>query len=361
MTGPPDAARADRRTAPREHILCVDDEEGILNVLGRQIAAYAPECEIDLASSGDQAMELIDALEEEGEHLAMVIADQIMPGMKGVDLLERVHRRFPHTGKVMLTGQAGLDVVVRAINSAGLSRYIPKPWDEPDLRVTVRTLLEKYRLARENARLIDDLRRKNEALFELNRALEARVRERTRALEEVNRKLEQLAITDGLTGLVNHRHFHERLAREVERARRTGLPLTLAMFDVDHFKAFNDAWGHPAGDTVLRRVADALRAGRRVNDVVARYGGEEFAVLLVDTPRAAGEAVAERIRDRVARDRFGNGAGVRVTVSAGVAAYPDDARDAGELVLAADGALYRAKRAGRNRVAAAGDAGAAVG
>jgi len=345
---------------PREHIVCVDDEEGILNALRQQLARFEDEWEIDLARSAQEALELLDDLERDGEAVAMVIVDQIMPGIKGVELLEQVHARQPDCVKILLTGQAGLDSVVRAVNRASLDRYIAKPWDEQDLRMTVSTLLDNYRLARENRLLLEHLRQKNEELLQLNMELDAKVAERTRELAEANRRLSQLAITDGLTGLYNHRYFHERLGKEVERSNRTGLPLSLLMIDVDHFKRYNDLNGHPAGDGVLRRVAQLLTEGRRLNDAVARYGGEEFAVLLVDTPRDSAVQVAEQLRSRVAREPFDREEGQplgRLTISVGVASFPADAATEDELVAAADSALYRAKRHGRNRVACADDPG----
>ena len=145
--------------AQREHIICVDDEEGILNALRQQLGRrFGAECEISVARNAEEALELVDELTLAHEPLAVVIADQIMPGMKGVELLEEVNRRSPSTTKILLTGQAGLDAVVAAINKAGLNRYIPKPWDEPDLRLTVESLLRAFRLGRENRQLIESLR-----------------------------------------------------------------------------------------------------------------------------------------------------------------------------------------------------------
>ena len=121
-------------------------------------ARFGDECDIAVAKNAREALELIDDLQQDGEQLAVVIADQIMPGMKGVELLEEVHRRCPQTMKILLTGQAGLDAVVDAINSAGLDQYIPKPWDEPDLRLTVESLLSRFRLERERAELLASCR-----------------------------------------------------------------------------------------------------------------------------------------------------------------------------------------------------------
>jgi diguanylate cyclase (GGDEF)-like protein len=330
----------------KEHILCVDDEEGILIALRQQLGArFGDEVEIEVAQSAGDALEFMRELEKDGEDLAVIIADQIMPGMKGVELLEEVHRRSPATTKILLTGQAGLDAVVAAINRAALNHYIPKPWEEPDLRLAVENLLRQYRLDRQNQQLLADLETRN-------KDLEHKVSERTRELATANARLAQLAVTDGLTGLYNHRHFHERLALEVERSGRNGLPLALFMIDVDHFKRYNDDHGHPAGDEVLRQVARLLSDGRRVNDFCARYGGEEFAVVLVDTPKLTAFQVADKLRQRITEHEFDGGG--RLTVSVGVAAFPDDASDAEALVRGADAALYRAKAAGRDRVVLAG-------
>ena len=331
----------------KEHIICVDDEEGILTALRQQLGLrFGGECEISVASSAADALELLEELQRDNESVAVIIADQIMPGMKGVELLEAVHRISPTTTKVLLTGQAGLDAVVAAINRAGLNRYIPKPWDEPDLRLTVENLLMTYRLHRENLLLLETLKAQNDEL-------ESKVRERTSALEEANLRLAQLAVTDGLTGLYNHRYLHERLRLEVERAQRSRLPVSMLMIDVDHFKAYNDRFGHPAGDEVLRQLARLAAAERRKNDVVARYGGEEFALLLVDTDKTHAVAIAEKLRASVAAHAFPNLAVGEVTISLGVATSPGDAASATELVAAADAALYHAKDSGRNRVAEA--------
>jgi diguanylate cyclase (GGDEF)-like protein len=337
-----------------ETILCVDDEAGVLSALQQQLShRFGHECEIALAQSADDAIELMDELEADGEALAVVIADQIMPGMKGVELLELVHRRSPNTTKILLTGQAGLDAVVSAINRAELNHYIPKPWDEANLRLAVENLLRNYRLSLENKRLVNDLTAKNHALLEMNRELEAKVSERTHELAEANSRLAQLAVTDGLTGLYNHRHFHERLALEVERSVRNGLPLSMLMIDVDHFKHYNDHHGHPAGDELLRQLARLMGDGRRANDFVARYGGEEFAIVLVDTPKLTAAQVAERLRERVANHPFeynSDQPGGQLSISLGVASFPDDAADAESLVRSADAALYEAKHGGRNCV-----------
>jgi diguanylate cyclase (GGDEF)-like protein len=168
-------------------------------------------------------------------------------------------------------------------------------------------------------------------------------------------RYQDLAVTDGLTGLYNHRHIQELLRDELRRARRYGRPLSLLMLDVDGFKLFNDTYGHPQGDVLLQSLASILRANVRSVDHVGRYGGEEFMVLLPETVRSDAVMLAERIRNAVERTPYqlGESASVRVTVSIGVAASPQDASEADLLVQLADQALYRAKRDGRNLVVTA--------
>ena len=170
------------------------------------------------------------------------------------------------------------------------------------------------------------------------------------ALEEANRRLEALATEDGLTGLKNHRAFQERLAMEVERARRYGIPLSIVMLDVDQFKLYNDSYGHPAGDAVLRAVAACLRASTREADQAARYGGEEFTLILPHTQAADALVVATRCRKAIESAAW---PARPVTASFGVATFSPALTDPAALITAADKALYRSKHEGRNRVSAA--------
>jgi diguanylate cyclase (GGDEF)-like protein/PAS domain S-box-containing protein len=162
-------------------------------------------------------------------------------------------------------------------------------------------------------------------------------------LEATNSKLQVLSTTDGLTGVFNHRHFHEQLGKISVQAK----PISLLMVDVDHFKSFNDTFGHPVGDRVLQKVAEALRAGARKSDMVVRYGGEEFAVLMSDCEADPALALAERIRHRVASISIPERS---ITVSVGVSTIVGGNGVGRMLLEQADVALYAAKAAGRNRV-----------
>ncbi len=169
-------------------------------------------------------------------------------------------------------------------------------------------------------------------------------------LRERNEELERLSASDSLTGLSNRRVLTQRLSEELLRSQRQNHSFTVVMLDVDHFKKYNDAHGHPAGDEVLKRVANILRTSTRAGDCTARYGGEEFAVLLSGKGAEEALQLAERIRERVAEEEFPAG---RITISAGIAEFPDHGHTAEAVISSADEALYEAKREGRNRVACA--------
>jgi diguanylate cyclase (GGDEF)-like protein len=165
-------------------------------------------------------------------------------------------------------------------------------------------------------------------------------------LRKKNEELELLSTTDSLTGLDNHRSLMQRLDQEEARCKRERRSFSVLVGDVDHFKQYNDAFGHPAGDEVLKAISDIMREAARPVDCVARYGGEEFVVLMPDTTAADALELAEHIRARVAAKKF---MGRKMTLSIGVATFPEDADSAEALVSIADEALYQAKREGRDR------------
>jgi diguanylate cyclase (GGDEF)-like protein len=165
-------------------------------------------------------------------------------------------------------------------------------------------------------------------------------------LRKKNDELELLSTTDSLTGLSNHRSLMKRLDDEVARFKKDKRGFSVLVGDVDHFKQYNDAFGHPAGDEVLQRIAEIMRESTRKVDCCARYGGEEFVIVLPDTSAADALDTAEHIRARVAAKKF---SGRKMTLSIGVATFPEDADDAEAIIAVADEALYQAKREGRDR------------
>ncbi|MBI5892098.1 MAG: diguanylate cyclase [Deltaproteobacteria bacterium] len=229
--------------------------------------------------------------------------------------------------------------------SKGIKELNGARWE----KVEIRDGLEITTLADEYNKMVD-------RLYSAYETLEEKVIERTKKLHELNKRLEVLSVTDGLTGLYNHRYFYERLEKEMQRALRYKHPLSLIILDIDYFKNYNDIHGHLAGDVVLRGIADCIRTGARTVDVIARYGGEEFAVILPHIDKNGAIILAERIRNIIASQPFphkethpmGN-----LTISAGAAELSAHANNADSLVKLADDALYKAKELGRNRVEAA--------
>ena len=175
------------------------------------------------------------------------------------------------------------------------------------------------------------------------------------ALDNLRRfsRAEELSITDSLTGVYNYRYLRSALDKEVARARRFGEKFTIIMLDVDHLKDYNDLHGHLRGSEVLRRLAQLVLAQLRGADVVAKYGGDEFVVILPQTDREGAGILAERIRSAIEQHEFpGENESAKITSSMGIAQFPEDGESTRDLLDVADGALYQAKRTGRNKVTA---------
>jgi len=198
-----------------------------------------------------------------------------------------------------------------------------------------------------------ELATSNQHLDELNRDLEARVAQRTAELRLLNAKLEEIALTDALTGLSNRRALIDLARTEVGHSRRHGRPLAVMMIDIDHFKSINDRYGHHAGDKVLQRVAAVIKRVIRSSDTPVRYGGEEFVVLAPETGQAGALDLAERITQALRRETIETDHQIiGITASCGVAILDKDDQDPEQLLKRADEAMYAAKLAGRDRVVA---------
>jgi two-component system chemotaxis family response regulator WspR len=271
---------------------------------------------------------------------ALAVAATCPPDMVLVDL----DRHGPEGAAALRAAEALKEVPLLALTSAdGLQAYEAAAAADAFDFVTRPIQPEAY-LGR--LRAVRALRRQQEEC-----------RQQTRELERVNAELRRLTGVDELTGLANRRSFNQAVAQEWSRAARDGTPLSLLMVDIDHFKDYNDHFGHPRGDECLRRVAGALTgAVHRSGDSVARYGGEDFTVLLPRTGLPGAVAVAESLRSRVEAldlEHPRSSAGGKVTISVGVASTVPSRTDSFDvLVDAADRATYEAKRAGRNRTRA---------
>ena len=346
---------------PRAKVLCVDDEPMNLELLERSLRRRF---DVLSAPGPERAVELL----RDHTDVAVILSDFRMPGMTGAELLAHAARVRPDARRVVVTGYADADNLLAAINSGQIHYVVKKPWKHPDLHQLLDQLVHAFDLERENRELVERLHEANERLAAKERLLERALDERGRdlvaanaELERINRELQVLSYKDSLTGLYNHRAFQERLGEEVARARRYAQPLAVLMIDVDGFAALNQDLGYQLGDEVLRRLAEVIAADAadrvRSSDVTARFGGEEFAIIMPETPKSGAVTKALRLRDAVSRSDVPGGRAL--SISLGVASFPDDGETADGLVQAASAALRGAKRGGTGRVHffSAGDSG----
>lgn len=287
---------------------------------------------------------------ESGVRWATVVATWSLTGLEA---------HVTRTRGQWLMVAVALFLILGAIQYIGLDRLIVQP--VRSLQFAVRRMGEGALSVRAPAvygRELSELSAMVNKMAETLQAerdnLERTVAARTKELQDVNMRLERLAVTDGLTGIFNHRRFQEALNAELLRSARTGRTLSVLMIDVDLFKRVNDALGHPTGDELLRRIATVLNSALRQTDLLARYGGEEFAVLLPETSKSEASAAAERMRAAIeAQVNDDKQWPQLITISIGVASHPEDGATAEDVLNAADQALYAAKRLGRNRVVSA--------
>jgi len=283
------------------------------------------------------------------ESISIVISVWQMPDIDGLELARRIHdydlSLVPYL--ILVATTESLDDR-RTGFECGVDDYLSAPNDAAELftriRVAERMICARESIGKELGEL-GRLKADIERLTMLNARTTEDVGRFCRDLEFANARLKALSITDGLTGLRNHRELQERLEDEVHRAKRYELPLSLIMLDVDHFKAYNDSFGHPAGDEVLRALARILESQARETDIIARYGGEEFAIVLGNTDREQAVIAAERLRVAVAEVSWPH---TRITVSLGVSTLSGAAPNHSTMISEADAALYASKSSGRN-------------
>ena len=320
-------------------VLIVDDDADSVALVSRHLSGTG--YEVRTASSGDEAIEILAS-----EGAPIVITDWIMPGMSGLDLCRAIRDRegigFAYV--IVLTAQTGEDQLVEAFEG-GADDFLTKPFNHCEL-------LARIRAGERIIQLRQDLEVRQWEVHRIN----AEMSIAHTKLAEANEQLNRLATTDELTGLWNRREAMSRLAESWSASVRRQSPLACIALDIDHFKNFNDVYGHAIGDTVLRAVAEALSSTVRSEEPVCRIGGEEFLVLCPDATEAQATIVAERLRKAVEQhvvrvDKLE----LAVTVSLGVAERTRTMTVPDELLRVADQALYAAKDAGRNRSFRAGD------
>ena len=243
---------------------------------------------------------------------SVVITEMRSVKMNGVQVTQAVHKVSQQTNVIVITPYAFINSAIEAME-AGAYGYITKPLNSSEIRIVIERAVERY------------------FLFSGNEEKEFFV---------------DLAVRDGLTGLFNRRYFNELIAVEINRLKRSPAALSLLMLDIDNFKNYNDTQGHQAGDALLKDAAKVFKNSLRPLDVVCRYGGEEFIVILPQTDKLSAKIVAERLRVQF-------GLYLTTTVSIGIASLPDDAQEVVTLIAKADGALYEAKKTGKNKWCAA--------
>lgn len=305
----------------QDFILIVEDETNNRYLLETYLTSDGHE--VKMAKSGEEALEMVA-----DEPPSVIVLDIMLPKMNGFE----VCRRLKHSVNtsfipvILVTALRGDKERIEGIE-AGADDFINKPFNRVELLTRVKSLLR---------------------IKALNDALEQKVEE----LEKAKAKLRKLAVTDGLTGLFNYRAFKRQLHLEISRSKRFGLPVSLLMMDIDHFKVYNDRFGHPNGDRVLRLFARLLYENVRDVDCLARYGGEEFMLILPGTDKKSAKIVAEKLRKLVEQFSFPLEKKLpegKVTMSVGVASFPEDTQDEEQLIRSTDKALYKAKNTGRNR------------
>ena len=283
-------------------IICVDDDESVLRSLARVLSHHF---QVITCTTGAEVVTLLQSHND----IAVILADLRLPDTNGIQLLQTAKKLSPNSIRAILSGQIDIRDMMTAVNQAEIDRFILKPWDNDYLEVQMLEALQTHLLLTEKS------------------------------------QLQHLAITDIVTGLKNHRYFQELLRREIERSKRHSRPLSLIMVDIDHFKKFNDQFGHPEGDKALAMVAQTLTYGLRTVDTVARYGGEEFAIVLPETELLAASEIAERLRKSVEAIQFSDPR--KLTISLG-ATQLRDGENSESIVRRADEALYQSKGKGRN-------------
>ncbi len=292
-------------------ILIVDDDVAAIKVMDQYIKKEGYD-----SSTVSSAEEATEFLKFTSPHI--VVTDIMLPGKNGLELTQEIKEKHHNIAVIVMTGYSS-DFSYEEAISKGANDFVFKPIRLEELILRLKRVLKEQALEKEQKTMID--------------------------------KLKKLAITDGLTRLYNSRHFYSHLEVEIDRSNRYSRPISLVLLDVDHFKEYNDTYGHLEGDKILFNFGNVIRQCLRKMDSAYRYGGEEFTVILPETDGSEAITVAQRIRTSIEKQKHSPvpGKDVTVTVSAGVTQYHPN-EDLSQFVQRSDKAMYASKQTGRNRV-----------
>jgi diguanylate cyclase (GGDEF)-like protein len=350
------------RESRRRRLLVVDDDRDNIELV---IRTFRERYEVHSAMDGQEGLQLARRVEPH-----VIVADQRLPNLSGVELLAIAEQELPRTVRVLVSGYTDFKPAMDAVNVAHVHHYAEKPVHPITLATTIDGLVRARELESERdqhwgqiSRTVRDLDHANQMLAESEGHLQKLVVERTMQLTRVNGDLDranelvqQLAVRDGLTGLFNHRYLIEHLTLEIARAQRYARTFGMVLVDIDNFTRLNHNFGATAADKVLVKVAQIVQGGGvslRRSDFAVRYGSDAFCVLLPETDRVGTLTKAERIRQGVEAtdwDRIVPRLDEAVTVTIGVAIFPEHGTEPQDLIAALNAALAGAQNEGSNHV-----------
>ena len=293
------------------HILIVDDNLQISGPLREflELSGFLS----SMASSAEEALTLI-----KNNNFEVVITDIMMPEMDGLELTDKIKKEYD-TDVIVMTGHTENYSYEEAINK-GASDFIFKPIRFEELLLRLKRVLKERKLSKDRDKMM--------------------------------KKMEQLAITDGLTKLYNSRHFYQQIEHEIQRSKRYNHPLSLVLIDIDHFKIYNDTYGHIKGDKVLFKLAEIIKSHLRTMDSAYRYGGDEYTIILPATSGKEAATAAERINNAIKSEKFYPNPDLKpltITISAGVTQYFNN-EELTTFIHRTDQAMYLSKKQGRDKV-----------
>ena len=335
-------------------IMIVDDEEYHLRSME---SLLSEDYHIITAKDGQEALDMIIGMESP-ESISLIISDQRMPGLTGIELFEKLLTILPKTIRILLTGYLDIPVIIDAINKTQIYQFMQKPFEPEDLKLRIKRAIEAFESQKKMEEYL-------QALEERNKELE----QKNKKLEEAKRKLEESSLTDPVTGLRNRfyiqkfihseiskiQRYHESDLKDRKKSVHSQNDLVCLILDPDDFKSINDASGYEAGNSVFKKLAEILEKECRQSDILVRWSGDEFLIAICYTDRNQADQQAERLRQAVEKHQFdlGQGKKIKLTCSIGFAPYPFLPKQPGlinweRIVHLATMALYAAQNSGGN-------------